>query len=231
MLLGLNTCGSTASVALGVAAADDIKILSTASLAVRTYSARLIPEIAAMLQSRHATLRDVEAIVVVNGPGSFTGIRVGLSTAKGLAEGAGIPLIAVSRLALLAGSSGLPHVLAAIDAGRGEYYVGEYQNGQNLGEVLLSGEETVAAAKQPGAGVLVCDESVAGDASAASSACAALAVCGPVYVQPADAAEALRFALGRFSAGKFDDVETLQANYLRRSDAEVFRAARAGVAT
>jgi tRNA threonylcarbamoyladenosine biosynthesis protein TsaB len=231
MLLGLNTCGSTASVALGLAAADKIKILATASLAVRTYSARLIPEIAALLESRHATLRDVEAIVVVNGPGSFTGIRVGLSTAKGLAEGAGIPLIAVSRLALLAGSSGLPHVLAAIDAGRGEYYVGEYQNGQNLGEVLLSGEETVAAAKQPGAGVLVCDESVAGDASAASSACAALAICGPVYVQPADAAEALRFALGRFRAGKFDDVETLQANYLRRSDAEVFRAARAGVAT
>jgi tRNA threonylcarbamoyladenosine biosynthesis protein TsaB len=231
MLLGLNTCGSTASVALGLAAADKIKILATASLAVRTYSARLIPEIAALLESRHATLRDVEAIVVVNGPGSFTGIRVGLSTAKGLAEGAGIPLIAVSRLALLAGSSGLPHVLAAIDAGRGEYYVGEYQNGQNLGEVLLSEEETVAAAKQPGAGVLVCDESVAGDASAASSACAALAICGPVYVQSADAAEALRFALGRFRAGKFDDVETLQANYLRRSDAEVFRAARAGVAT
>jgi len=231
MLLGLNTCGSTASVALGVVAADDIKILATASLAVRTYSARLIPEIAAMLESRHATLRDVEAIVVVNGPGSFTGIRVGLSTAKGLAEGAGIPLIAVSRLALLAGTSGLPHVLAAIDAGRGEYYVGEYQNGQNLGEVLLSGEETVATAKQPGAGVLVCDESVAGDASAASSACAALAICGPVYVQAADAAEALRFTLGRFRTGKFDDVETLQANYLRRSDAEVFRAARAGVAT
>ncbi len=229
MLLGLNTCGSTASVALGVATADNIKILSTASLAVRTYSARLIPEIAAMLESRHATLRDVEAIVVVNGPGSFTGIRVGLSTAKGLAEGAGIPLIAVSRLALLAGSSALPHVLAAIDAGRGEYYVGEYQNGQNLGEVLLSEEETVAAAKQPGAGVLVCDESVAGDASAGNSACAALAICGPVYVQPADAAEALRFALGRFRAGKFDDVETLQANYLRRSDAEVFRAARAGL--
>ena len=231
MLLALNTCGSTASVALGVAGTHEIEILATASLAVRTYSARLIPEIAALLESRHVTLRDIEAIVVVNGPGSFTGIRVGLSTAKGLAEGAGIPLIAVSRLALLAGASGLPHVLAAVDAGRGEYYVGEYQNGQNLGEVLLSGEETVAAAKQPGAGVLVCDESVAGDASAASSACAALAVCGPVYVQPADAAEALRFALGRFRARKFDDVETLQANYLRRSDAEVFRAARAGVAT
>jgi tRNA threonylcarbamoyladenosine biosynthesis protein TsaB len=230
MLLALNTCGSTASVALGVAGAHGVKILATASLAVRTYSARLIPEIAAMLESQNANLRDIEAIVVVNGPGSFTGIRVGLSTAKGLAEGAGIPLIAVSRLALLAGASGLPHVLAAVDAGRGEYYVGEYQSGNNLGEVLLSGAETVALAKQPGAGVLVCDESVAGDAPAATTACAALAICGPVYVQPPDAAEALRFALGRFRAGKFDDIETLQANYLRRSDAEVFRSARAGVA-
>jgi tRNA threonylcarbamoyladenosine biosynthesis protein TsaB len=163
---------------------------------------------------------------VVKGPGSFTGIRVGLSTAKGLAEGAGIPVIALSRLALLAKASGLPHVLAAVDAGRGEYYVGEYRNGNSLGEMLLSGEETVAAAKQPGAGVLVCDESRADDVS--TSACSALAICGPVYVQPPDAAEALRFSLERFRAGDFDHLETLDANYLRRSDAEVLRAARVG---
>jgi tRNA threonylcarbamoyladenosine biosynthesis protein TsaB len=215
MLLALNTCGSTASIALGVAEAHYVKILSTAELAERTYSARLIPEIAALLESRQATLSDVEAIVVVNGPGSFTGIRVGLSTAKGLAEGAGIPLIAVSRLALLATASLLPHVLAAVDAGRGEYYVGEYRDGENLGEVLLSGEETVAVATQPGAGVLVCDEP------------SALAICGPVYVQPPDAADALRFAMKRFRAAQFDDPATLNANYLRRSDAEVVRLARA----
>jgi tRNA threonylcarbamoyladenosine biosynthesis protein TsaB len=217
MLLALNTCGSTASIALGVVDTHEVKILATAELAVRTYSARLIPEIAALLESQQSTLRDVEAIVVVNGPGSFTGIRVGLSTAKGLAEGAGIPLIAVSRLALLANASLLPYVLVAVDAGRGEYYVGEYRNGENLGEVLLSGEETVAVARQPGAGVLVCDESRAED----------LSPCGPVYVQPPDAAEALGFAMKRFRAGQFDDPETLNANYLRRSDAEVLRLARA----
>ena len=226
MLLSLNTCGNTASVALGVADENKVRIVATAELAVRTYSARLIPEIASLLESQYATLRDVEAIVVVKGPGSFTGIRVGLSTAKGLAEGAGIPLIALSRLALLANVSGLPHVLAAVDAGRGEYYVGEYRNGNSLGEMLLSGEETVAAAKLPGAGVLVCDESRTDDAS--TSACSALAICGPVYVQPPDAAEALRFSLRRFRAGDFDDLETLDANYLRRSDAEVLRAARVG---
>jgi tRNA threonylcarbamoyladenosine biosynthesis protein TsaB len=231
MLLSLNTCGNTASVALGVADKNEVRIIATAELAVRTYSARLVPEVAALLESRQATLRDVEAIVVVNGPGSFTGIRVGVSTAKGLAEGAGIPLIALSRLALLANASGLPHVLAAVDAGRGEYYVGEYRNGKNLGEMLLSAEDTVAAAQQPGAGVLVCDEGRAEDVS--SSACSAvaltaLALCGPVYVQPPGAAEALHFALGRFRAGDFDDPETLDANYLRRSDAEVLRAAKAG---
>src|SRR5271156_2480878 len=226
MLLSLNTCGNTASVALGVAGENDVRIVATAELAVRTYSARLIPEIASLLESKHATLGDVEAIVVVNGPGSFTGIRVGLSTAQGLAEGAGIPVIAISRLALLANASGLPHVLAAVDAGRGEYYVGEYRNGNKLSEMLLNSEDTVAVAKRPGAGVVVCDESRADDASA--SACSALAICGPFYVQPPDAAEALRFSLGRFRAGDFDHLETLDANYLRRSDAEVLRAARVG---
>jgi tRNA threonylcarbamoyladenosine biosynthesis protein TsaB len=226
MLLSLNTCGSTASIALGVAGLEDVKIVATAELAARTFSTRLVPEIAAMLEIRHATLRDVEVIVVVNGPGSFTGIRVGLSSAKGLAEGASIPLIAVSRLALLANASLLPHVLAAVDAGRGEYYVGEYRNGVKLREMLLSGDETVSMARAPGAGVLVCEESPADDGTA--SACSALATCGPVYVQTPGAAEALRFALRRFHARDFDDPENLEANYLRRSDAEVLRAAKAG---
>jgi tRNA threonylcarbamoyladenosine biosynthesis protein TsaB len=227
MLLSLNTCGNTASVALGMAGTKDVKILATAELAVRTYSARLIPEIAALLQKQQATMSDIEAIVVVSGPGSFTGIRVGLSTAKGLSDGAGIPLIAVSRLALLANASGLPHVLAAVDAGRGDYYVGEYRDGNNLGETLMTAEQTLTAAQQPGAGVLVCDESRAGEASA--SACSALTICGPIYVQPPDAAEALRFAMSRFHARDFNDPETLDANYLRRSDAEVVRAAKVGV--
>ena len=227
MLLALNTCGNTASVALGGVQSEEVKILAAATLAVRTYSARLIPEIAALLAGQAATMADIEAIVVVNGPGSFTGVRVGVSTAKGLAEAAGTPLIAVSRLALLAAVSGLPHALAAVDAGRGEYYVGEYRHGENLGEALLTGEETVVAARRPGAGVLVCDESVAKDGlGEATSACAALAMCGPLYVQPPDATDALRFAMSRFRARDFEDAGSLQANYLRRSDAEVVLARR-----
>jgi tRNA threonylcarbamoyladenosine biosynthesis protein TsaB len=224
MLLSIHTCGTTASVALGQMNAKGLKILSTVELAERTSSARLVPEIAAMLEKQQATVRDLEVIVVVNGPGSFTGIRVGVSTAKGLSEGAGTPVVAVSRLALLAHASMLPHVLAAIDAGRGEYYVGEYRSGKKLKEMLRTAEETVALAREPGAGVVVCEEARTEDTSAA---CSALAICGPVYAQTPDASMALRFALERFRAGDFDDPETLEANYLRRSDAEVLREAKA----
>jgi tRNA threonylcarbamoyladenosine biosynthesis protein TsaB len=225
MLLSIHTCGSIATVALARFRKDDVQVVASADLGERASSMRLVPEIAAMLEKQGSSLREVQGIVVVNGPGSFTGIRVGLSTAKGLSEGANIPIIAVSRLAVLARASLLPHVLCAIDAGRGEYYVGEYRNGERVREVLLTGEETVALASEPGAGVLVCEESRAEDAS---SACGALARCGPVYVQPADAAEALRFALPRWRARDFDDTETLEANYLRRSDAEVLQAVKNG---
>jgi tRNA threonylcarbamoyladenosine biosynthesis protein TsaB len=51
-------------------------------------------------------VRELAAVVVVHGPGSFTGVRVGLSAAKGLSEAGGVPLVAVSRLALLAALSG-----------------------------------------------------------------------------------------------------------------------------
>ena len=230
MLLALNTCGSIASVALGVVGPKGIKIVAQAELPARTYAARLIPEIAALLDSRRSTVRDLEAIVVVKGPGSFTGIRIGLGTAKGLAEGAGVPLLAVSRLALIAHATGLPHVMAAVDAGRGEFYVGEYRNGENLGESLMSGSEIQEATRRPGAGVLVCEESPLHEGAAATTACAALAICGPVYVQAPGAAEALGFALPRFQGGEFDDIETMQANYLRRPDAELLLSARVAAA-
>jgi tRNA threonylcarbamoyladenosine biosynthesis protein TsaB len=230
MLLSFHTCGSTATIALGLPSdspsPDHIRIVEMVAIPGRTYAARLIPEGAALLGRHHVNLQAIEAIVVVNGPGSFTGVRVGVSTAKGLAEGAGIPLIAVSRLALLASASGLPHVLTAVDAGRGDYYFGEYRNGETLLETLLSREETVARASQPGAGVLVCDES--NDASSGAAACAALAFSGPMYMQPPDAGEALRFAMPRWRARLFDDPATLEANYLRRPDAEVKRAVAAG---
>jgi tRNA threonylcarbamoyladenosine biosynthesis protein TsaB len=67
---------------------------------------------------------------VVGGPGSFTGVRTGLSVAKGLCEACGLKLAVVSRLELLAQASGVEDGVVALDAGRGEYYVRDVRSGR-----------------------------------------------------------------------------------------------------
>src|ERR1700757_4748694 len=102
MLLGIDTCGAAGSIALARASNGALEIFAEACLAGKTYSALLVPKIQKLLESQQGSPEHLQAIVVAHGPGSFTGIRVGLSAAKGLAEALSIPLIAVSRLAVLA---------------------------------------------------------------------------------------------------------------------------------
>jgi tRNA threonylcarbamoyladenosine biosynthesis protein TsaB len=153
------------------------------------------------------------AIVVVHGPGSFTGVRVGVSAAKGLSEAGGVPVIAVSQLALLAAKAGEVEgsVCAVLDAGRGEFYCGIYVGRHCEREALLD-SEGVESASAGVAAVVVCEEQVA----------EALRDLRPGLVPEPGAADALSFAVERVRARSFDDVARLDANYLRRTDAEIF---------
>src|SRR5271169_6728604 len=102
-ILLIDTAGAEGSVALGDTESSPVVVASEV-LPGRTSSERLVPAVRKLLEERGWRLRDLAAVVVVHGPGSFTGVRVGVSAAKGLSEAGGVPLIAVSRLALLAGS-------------------------------------------------------------------------------------------------------------------------------
>ena len=97
----IDTCGSEGSVALADTELAEA-VVAAEVLPGRTASERLVPAVRRVMEARGWRLRDLTAVVVVHGPGSFTGVRVGLSAAKGLSEAGGVPLIAVSRLALLA---------------------------------------------------------------------------------------------------------------------------------
>jgi tRNA threonylcarbamoyladenosine biosynthesis protein TsaB len=206
----IDTCGSEGSVALAdteLAAA----VVATEVMPGRTASERLIAAVRRLMESCGWRLGELTAVVVVHGPGSFTGVRVGLSAAKGLSEAGAVPLIAVSRLALLAAASeddGVVH--AVLDAGRGEFYYGGYQGHECLRETLLTEEEVSAAAA--GGVVVVCEAKVA----------EALAGLMPRVVAEPGAVDALPFAVERAAAGEFDDGAVLDANYLRRTDAEIF---------
>jgi tRNA threonylcarbamoyladenosine biosynthesis protein TsaB len=164
------------------------------------------------MESQDWSLRDLKAVVVVHGPGSFTGVRVGLSAAKGFSEAGGIPLVAISRLALLAAMAGESDetVHAVLDAGRGEFYYGEYAGHRCLREALFSHEEVSAAVA--GGPMVVCEAKVA----------EVLSGLHPRFVDEPAAGDALPLALERISGNEFDDSALLDANYLRRTDAEIF---------
>src|SRR3974390_2896891 len=97
VVLGVDTCGPSGSVALGWISGESVQILGQKELAGRSYSATLIAAVGELLKECGTTLQDLRAIVAVFGPGSFTGVRVGLSAVKGLAEPGGIPVVPVSR--------------------------------------------------------------------------------------------------------------------------------------
>jgi tRNA threonylcarbamoyladenosine biosynthesis protein TsaB len=216
-VLLIHTAGSEGSVALadtGLAEA----IVASEVLPGRSSSERLVPAVRRLMEGSGVRLRDLAAVVVVHGPGSFTGVRVGLSAAKGFSEAGGVPLIAVSRLALLAvgvGDGGTT-VHAVLDAGRGEFYYGEYVGSTCVREALLSGEDVLRAV---GDGVVVvCEAKVA-------EALGGLRL--RVVAEPS-AGDALELAVERIAAGEFDDTALVDANYLRRTDGEIFAKPKAG---
>ena len=209
-LLMIHTAGREGSLALADTTLSHPEVASEV-LPGRSSSEMLVPAVRRMMTSQHWRLDQLAAIVVVHGPGSFTGVRVGVSAAKGLSEAARVPLIAVSRLTLLAGAMrSEERVHVALDAGRGELYYGEYAGCQRMRESLVSKEDAIAAAA--GGVVVVCEASVA----------EALVQLNPVVIGEPPAADTLTFALKRIAAKDFEDTALLDANYLRRTDAEIF---------
>ena len=210
-ILLIDTCGETGSVAL---ADTDSGVPGTVSAVLpgRSASERLVATVRELAAQVGAELDALNAIAVVNGPGSFTGVRVGVSAAKGLCEALGIPVVAISRLAVLAESAGTgERVTAALDAGRGEFYCGVYFGETCVREALLSRDEMLEAAVSGGP-IVACETRVADG----------LAELSPVLVPASLMETALAIAVRRVEAGAFDDLVTLDANYLRRTDAEIF---------
>ncbi|MGA3080975.1 MAG: tRNA (adenosine(37)-N6)-threonylcarbamoyltransferase complex dimerization subunit type 1 TsaB [Terracidiphilus sp.] len=221
LLLAIDTCGPSGSVALGrlnrqpsgqPAETLAVEILGQIELEGRSYSATLVAAVGELLSRSGTQLRLLDAIVAVNGPGSFTGVRVGLAAVKGLAEAARIPVVAVSRLEVFAATAGV--VSAALDAHRHEVFLRLALPGEQGGELLAGVGELALIA--PPSRIALCDEAAAlllGSAWPAAEL---------VRAAPPNAADALSLCASRAAAGQFVDLALLDGHYLRRSDAEIF---------
>jgi tRNA threonylcarbamoyladenosine biosynthesis protein TsaB len=215
LLIAIDTSGRNGSVALCRRDAQTFEALQLTPLDGGNYSERLILTISGMLRDNNLRKNEIDGFVVVSGPGSFTGLRVGLATVKGLCEALGRPLVTVSMLEALVivhGHDG--EATAVLNAGRGEIYVGEYRVAGEHAELLHGYIAKLTEFRSEAAVLLTPDESVANALRSAGQ--------DVTLVEPVRADGIGRIGLRKLLDGEFDDAATVDVNYMRRSDAELF---------
>ncbi|ENM5725195.1 tRNA (adenosine(37)-N6)-threonylcarbamoyltransferase complex dimerization subunit type 1 TsaB [Vibrio mimicus] len=125
-ILALDTATERCSVALLVGNT----VYSRSEIAPRDHTKKVLPMVDEVLKEAGVTLQELDALAFGRGPGSFTGVRIGIGIAQGLAFGANLPMIGISTLAAMAQAAyrlqGMTHVASAIDARMEEVYWGRY---------------------------------------------------------------------------------------------------------
>ena len=220
-IVAIDTSGRGGSVALCRGDANHFEVLQLTALEGGTYSTRLMPVIASALKRNGLDKSDIDGFVVVSGPGSFTGLRVGLATVKGLCEVLQKPLATVSMLEALAiarfqGGT----VSVVLDAGRGEVYVGDFRLADSRAEPVREYIAKLEVLVKEAAGwerdVITPDARIAEGLRAGGARA--------VLVDPVLADGIGRIGLRKLLSADHADPRTADVNYIRRSDADIFLA-------
>jgi tRNA threonylcarbamoyladenosine biosynthesis protein TsaB len=192
---------------------DQIQILESVPLAGGTFSAQLVPQIAALLEKHGLSKTQIDAFVVVSGPGSFTGLRVGLAAIKALAEILQKPIVPVSFLEVVARAAGIDgRIIALLDAGRGQLYSGEYEisgaRAQLIQEHLIAREALPDLSRA--VAISTPDATLAGLSREAGLRTFELKAIPPEIIAV--------LGWSKLCDGETASPEQLDANYVRRSD-------------
>lgn len=232
----------TATSACTVAVTDGDRVLSELTLEVpRAHSTRLMPLIAQAVAESGLAKTDLDGLAAGTGPGSFTGLRIGLSTVKGLAFALGKPCAGVGTLAAMAYGTGaqIGLVVPMLDAKRGEVFAAVYavgdRNPSTWAELVPPGHFALGALA----------ERIQGLRAGLRHTWQFVTLCGDVAAQHGDAlalGDALRLApagamlprgwavatvaRSMFQAGHSGDPDLLLPVYLRKSEAETLWEAR-----
>jgi tRNA threonylcarbamoyladenosine biosynthesis protein TsaB len=219
---------------------DQVEVIEEVALAGGTFSAQLVPQISGLLEKHAFRKTDIGAFVVVSGPGSFTGLRVGLAAIKGLAEILQKPIIPLSVLEVLAPFSrsiaashdtpslSILRYAVALDASRGEAFVGEYEissqpncSPKAAGESLLS-LDNLAALLESGVVQWISTPDQEIFDALRKSVCESKKRCVRRNMRRPRSEEVGILGLQKLRAGETVPPEQLEANYIRRTDAEIF---------
>ncbi|MEA2659094.1 MAG: tRNA threonylcarbamoyladenosine biosynthesis protein TsaB [Candidatus Binatota bacterium] len=239
-ILGIDTATSIASVALvedGHSIAEELHDRRRATIEAATvqlganHTEFILPSIQSLLDKTHTALSSLSGIAVTVGPGSFTGLRIGLATVKGLAYECGIPVVGVSTLhshaARVRNFSGL--IGSLLDARKSEVYVALFRrDGEDLrritGDAVTSVKSVIELLQKYGAGqsesvLLIGDGAIAHKAGFVDAFGASVAISdGTEY--GVVAAQVARLAERRFRCRSVDDIGALEPAYLRLPEAQ-----------
>ena len=125
-ILGIDTSSNASNVAL----IEDNKLICEYTVNTKTtHSQKLMPMIENMLKISEINVNDMDMIAICQGPGSFTGLRIGMATAKALSHVNNLPIVGVNSLELLAGNMDLSDkkICSILDAQRNQVYTGRYK--------------------------------------------------------------------------------------------------------
>ena len=219
LLLAIDTSGKYGSIALARCEQNGTcEPVEIVPLTGGTFSAQLVPQIAALLSKHQYTKRDLAGFAAVSGPGSFTGLRVGLAAIKALADVLQKPIATVSLLEAMAeaGSNGQNgQFISAVDAGRNQIYVGEYEVSKTtrmIREQLIAQSDLADVAG--GRPVVTSDPAISEIARRTGLTIRQIPRPGTDRIAQLGWRKILR--------GETVSPEALEANYIRRSDAEIF---------
>ena len=217
MQLAIDTSTDTASLAL----VQDSEVLAELTWRCRqNHTAELLSHLAHLLNQANLSLKSTSSIIVARGPGSFNGLRVGISTAKGLAFSLGIPIVGISTLEVEAyqhAETGLP-ICPIFNAGRGEIATAIYQKKHKEWRQLVTGHITTvdALCSQITTKTVFCGEFIPFIATQLRKKLRQKAIIPPSAALFRRASFLAELGLKRLKAGDYDNPATLQPLYLRR---------------
>jgi tRNA threonylcarbamoyladenosine biosynthesis protein TsaB len=191
----------------------------------RTHAERLPADLMQALDEAGLALPDVDVFAVAAGPGSFTGLRVGIATMQGLALAAGRPLVGVSALDALAhvaaAAAGGSPIAAWVDAWRGEVYAARYDSGREVEGASVERPDAILA-RVRGARTIFIGDGAAVHGDAIGRVMGSQAVLSP-SLEPPLAGVIGRLARAEIEAGRRPGPADIQPLYVRRPDAELAR--------
>lgn len=229
LILALDTATPTGSVAV----LRDGRLAGVVSTSTdETYSSRLFRQLEFLLGELSLNVSQFDVFAVAAGPGSFTGLRVGIAAVKGWAEVFGKPIVAVSGLEAVAAQARFNDkwIAPVLDARRGQIYAALYR--ESPAGLLREGDEEVCTAEEFLVGIparldgrgleLISPTPEVAESALAAAASLPQSVSRSVLrASPVLAPEIAAIAYERAKRGEFTDALHLDANYVRRSDAEL----------